>query len=114
MAFNIVKLISLLSTVLAIIALGYLRAVYTSESKTKQMSKTAYVLLVAFLLQTVSLLTLTIFSFKNSEFLVGTLLFLSVLSPYVLGRIIKDFEKVNLFIYLQIFIFILDIFLICF
>ncbi len=114
MTFNLIKLCSLLSTLLAIFTLIYLRVVYKNEFKTKQMSKSAYVLLVAFFLQAISLLSFAFFSFQTSHFIIGSVLILSVLSPYILGRVIKDFDKVNYFIYLQIIIFSLDLVLINF
>ena len=114
MIFNLIKIFSLFSTFLAIAALVYLRAVYMNELKTKQMSKTAYVLLVAYLTQALSLLAFAFLSYQNAHPLIASILVLSVLSPYILGRIIKDFDKVNFYIYFQISIFVLDIILVSF
>ena len=112
MAFNLLKFISTIATLLAIFSLIYLRLMYRNEKKTKQMSKTAYILLVAFLLQLVSFTLFSIISFKNEHTWIAIGILFSAMSPYVLGRMIKDFEKVNYFIYLQIMIFIADLFLI--
>lgn len=112
MYFNLSSIFAIISSILAIVVLIYLRIIYKNDRKTKQMSKAAYVLLVAFLLQFISFIIFSIFSFGQSHFFIGTIILLSSFSPYILGRIIRNFDKVNNFIYLQMLIFLVDIILI--
>ena len=109
MGFKVVQLFSMISTALAIVTLLYLKTIFLDDTKTKTMSKAAYVLLVAFLLQAISFSVLTVMDFLHKEPLLALFIMLSGLSPYIIGRIQKDFEKVTLFLYLQVFIFALDL-----
>lgn len=112
MSVNILNYFVILSSFLAVGVLLYLRIIYKNERKTKQMSKAAYVLLVAFFLQFVSFTIYSIIAFNQTQYLKSLFLLAALISPYVLGRIIRNFEKVNNYIYFQMAIFLSVIFLV--
>jgi hypothetical protein len=110
----IISTVAFFSTLLAIIVVLYLQRVYLDETKTKRMSKAAYLLLVAYILQFTSLFLFSVMAFKEHHFFLGALVFVTALSPYILGYFGRDFNKVKIYIYLQLSIFFLDLLIIIF
>lgn len=106
------QILGIISCLLAMVILVFLKNVYHNEGKTKQMSKAAYVLLVAYLLQITSFSFLIFFKFKLHNHLSAWVLIISTFFPYVLGKMIKDFDKVNNYIHAQMAMFVLSLFFI--
>jgi hypothetical protein len=114
MVYFIVSSSLVLSIVYTMTIIFWLGRIYLDSSKIKLMSKAAYCLLVGYIIQFILFSFYAILAFRNNHWMLGIIIFISSLSPYIIGRLGKDFNNVKFYIYLQLSIYSIDLLIVAF